>query len=194
MIAIGAEFGGPELKGSVVRNAVIAAMNAASDARRENFDDGTLAWINPIFIVPGSISQPDFEGYKIGHFSAKGKGVVVVIAVPESAAFGDQVHQRIFSLLHGATQFAARFFAEKNIAFDHDECARVLRAVAERLRVDPNNLWTPRPQRFSVFPIRSDGVSSHWRRWVIYLYRSLLFIIMAWSVAIVALIVTRDFR
>ncbi|KRE14306.1 hypothetical protein ASE66_13015 [Bosea sp. Root483D1] len=193
MITIGADFGGPELKGTVVRDAVLAAMNVASDTRRKNYDDGTSGWINPIFLVPGSITQPDFEGYKIGHFSAKRKGVVVMIAVPESAALGDQVHFRIYSLLHGATRLAASFFAEKNIAFDHDECARVLTAVAERLRVDPNKLWVPSPQNARVSPGRSNGLGIAWRC-ANYLARAVLVVGLLWVAMIVILIVARDYR
>jgi hypothetical protein len=192
MISIGSHFGGPEFKGTVVSDAVMAAMNVAADTRSKNYDDGISGWINPIFLVPGSIWQPDFEGYKIGHFSPKRKGVVVMIAVPESAALGDQVHLRIYSLLHGAAKLAASFFAEKNIAFDHDECARVLTAVAERLRVDPNKPWTPPPQRTGVSPGRLNGVA--WRCWANYLPRALLVLCLVWVAVIVLLIAIRDYR
>ena len=69
MIAIGNQFGDPEQRGSFIHSMLNKAMNTAVDIRDANYNDGTEAWINPIFILPGSVSKPDFEGYKLGRFS-----------------------------------------------------------------------------------------------------------------------------
>ncbi len=57
MIGIGIQYGGPEHldKNWLIRAILGRAMCAASDLRAANYDDGTKALINPIFIVPGSI-------------------------------------------------------------------------------------------------------------------------------------------
>lgn len=136
MIGIGSEMGGPELKGSAIRSAVFLAMNAAADASKEGFDDGTSSWINPIFFVPGSIVQPNFEGFRVAHYSAKRKVAVVHIAVPERVKHSDNVNQDIFDLLKEATIVASKAFATKKVAFDQAECDRVLTAVGERMGVD----------------------------------------------------------
>jgi len=69
MIAMGNQFGGPEQRGSLVHLMLNKAMNVAADVRDANYNDGIKAWVNPIFILPGSVSKPEFEGYKLGHFS-----------------------------------------------------------------------------------------------------------------------------
>lgn len=144
MISIGAGFGGPELKGSAVQNAIRAAMRAASESSRPDYDNGKSGWVNPIFDVPGSICQPEFEGFKKGHFSAKKKGVSVVIAVPEEATRGEHINEAIFWLLKEATEFGARFLAAKKIPFDQVECDRILTDIAKVLNVDPRRT-PPRP-------------------------------------------------
>jgi len=83
MIGIGVQMGGPEQEDALIRKMLVKAMNTASKSREPNYNVGTEAWINPIFIVPGSILKPVFEGYELGHFSKKEKGLVVQIAVPQ---------------------------------------------------------------------------------------------------------------
>jgi len=110
MIGIGNHFGGPEQRGAPIHTALNTAMKVAAAKRGDHYKDGSEAWINPIFLVPGSILKPDFEGFKIGHFSKKEKGLVVQIVVPQSVANGEGIPEFISQSLRQAVRLAADFF------------------------------------------------------------------------------------
>lgn len=139
MITIGIQMGGPEQKGSPIRNTLIKAMNIAGEAREPNYNEGMEAWINPIFIVPGSIWKPEFDGYELGHFSKKEKGLVVQIAVPQSVADGEGIQQFIGASLREAVRLASAYFASKGISFSTLKAERIILAIEtalERSAVD----------------------------------------------------------
>jgi hypothetical protein len=129
MIVTGNQFGGPELRNAPIRTALNKVMNAAGDARDPNYDDGSEAWINPIYIVPGSVHKPDFEGYKLGHFSRKQKGLVVMVAVPQSVADGKDVTEFVGVSLRDAVRMAAAHFAKKGISFSTLKAEKIVLAI-----------------------------------------------------------------
>lgn len=129
MIGIGLDVGGPELKESAIRRALVGAMSIAAKVREPNYNDGTEAWVNPIFIVPGSMWKPEFEGYKLGHFSKKEKGLVVQIAVPESVAKGEDIVEFIGESLREAVRLAAAHFASKGISFSTLKAEKIIRSI-----------------------------------------------------------------
>ena len=129
MIAIGFQLGGPEQVGSPVFSKLTTAMNLVSDVRDEHYNDGTRPWVNPILILPGSITKPDFEGAKLGHFSRKQKGLVVMIAVPQAVADGHGVDEFIVASLREAVGLAGSYFAKKDIQFPRSEANRIISAV-----------------------------------------------------------------
>jgi len=137
MIAIGNQFGGPEQRGSLVHSMLNKAMNVAADVRDANYHDGTEAWINSIFIVPGSVSKPEFEGYKLGHFSRKQKGLVVMISVPQSVADGDgeDIADFMGVSLRESVRLAAAYFAEKGISFSPLKAEKIILAIQAALRL-----------------------------------------------------------
>jgi len=134
MIAIGVQMGGPEQKEAAIRNALLASMNIAAKVREPNYDDGTEAWINPIFIVPGSMWQPDFEGYEYGHFSRKQKGLVIKIAVPLSVVRGKSIPEFISGSLRDAIHMASEFFSVKGISFSTLKAEKIVLAIEAGLR------------------------------------------------------------
>lgn len=129
MIAIGNDFGGPELKGAPVQLALSGASQIAARVREPNYDDGTEAWINPIFIVPGSVSQPEFDGYEYGHFSRKQKGLVIKIAVPGTVARGKGIPEFISGSLRDTIHMASEFFSAKGISFSTLKAEKIVLAV-----------------------------------------------------------------
>lgn len=129
MISIGNDFGGPELKGTPIQLALSYSSQITAKKRAQNYDDGTEAWINPIFIVPGSVSQPDFEGYEYGHFSRKQKGLVIKIAVPRAVARGKGVPEFIGSSLRNAVHMASEFFSAKGISFSSLKAEKIILAI-----------------------------------------------------------------
>ena len=133
MIGIGNDYGGPELRDTRVQKMFSNAGRTAMRVRNKNYDDGTEAWINPIYIVPGSIHKPEFEGYELGHFSAKKKGLVVKIAVPQSVADGECISDFITTSLREAVRLAAAHFASKGISFSALKAEKVILAVEAAL-------------------------------------------------------------
>jgi len=129
MITIGNQFGGAEQRGSLVHSMLNTAMNVAADVRDASYNDGTEAWINPIFILPGSVSKPEFDGFKLGHFSRKQKGVVVMIAVPQRVADGEDIAEFVGISLREAVRLAAAYFAEKGISFSTLKAEKIIMAI-----------------------------------------------------------------
>ena len=129
MIALGIHFKGPELDRMPIGVALIATDRTAMRVREVNYDDGTEGWINPIYVVPGSVSKPAFEGYKLGHFSKREKGLVVQIAVPQSVADGEGVPEFIGTSLREAVRLAAAHFASKGISFSTLKAEKIILAI-----------------------------------------------------------------
>jgi hypothetical protein len=134
MIAIGNHFGGPEQRGALIHKMLNKAMNIAADVSEPNYDDGTEAWVNPIFLVHGSMIRPDFEGYELGHFSKKEKGLVVKIAVPQSVADGEGIPEFIGISLREAVRLAAAHFASKGISFSTLKAEKIILAIESGLQ------------------------------------------------------------
>ena len=135
MIAIGNQFGGPEQRGSLVHTMLNKAMNVAAEVRDVRYNSGTEGWINPVFILPGSVSKPEFEGYKLGHFSRNQKGLVVMIAVPESVVDGEDVVNFAGTSLREAVRLAAIYFAERGITFSTLKAEKIILAIEANLRL-----------------------------------------------------------
>ena len=134
MIGIGNHFGGPEQRGAPIHTALNTAMKVAAAKRGDHYKDGSEAWINPIFLVPGSILKPDFEGFKIGHFSKKEKGLVVQIVVPQSVANGEGIPEFIGESLRQAVRLAADFFALKRISFSALKAEKIIMEIEAALK------------------------------------------------------------
>ena len=133
MIAIGVQMGGPEQKETPLRVALSKAMSTATVSRDPNYNNGMEAWINPIFIVPGSILKPEFDGYKLGHFSKKEKGLVIQIAVPQSVANGEDIQQFIVGSLREVVRLGSTHFASKGISFSTLKAERIILAIKSML-------------------------------------------------------------
>jgi hypothetical protein len=133
MITVGIDFGGPEHRDSSISKSLLGASQVAARVRDQDYDDGAEAWINPVYIVPGSIHKPEFEGYKLGHFSKKDKGLVIQIAVPQSVADGQDIRQFIGESLRAAVRFASAHFASKGISFSTLKAEKIILAIEAAL-------------------------------------------------------------
>ena len=129
MIGIGVQLGEPEQRDSPIDRMLMKAMSVTDQLRDPNYNDGTEAWINPIFIVPGSMWQPEFEGYEYGHFSKKQKGLVIKIAVPKSVARGKGIPEFISTSLRDAVHMASEFFSAKGISFSTLKAEKIILAI-----------------------------------------------------------------
>jgi hypothetical protein len=135
MIGIGVQMGGPEQRDSVVKAVLLKAMQTAERVRDPSYKDGTEAWINPIFIVPGSLLQPDFDGMKTGHFSRREKGLVIQVAVPNAVAEGADVERFVVASLRDCVRLAAATFSSKGISFPALKAEKVIRSIERALAV-----------------------------------------------------------
>lgn len=134
MITTGNDYGGPELRGTPIQRALSITMNTFVELRDPEFDNGERPWVNPIFLVPGSITQPDFEGMELGRYSKKQKGVVVMIVVPQAVADGAGIREFIVGSLRDAAEMAAKFFAEKGETFHLLGAQSLINKVEQRLQ------------------------------------------------------------
>jgi hypothetical protein len=134
MFTLGTQRGGPELDDAAIGRKLTAAMRLAADISGPNYDDGTETWINPIYLVPGSVWKPDFEGYQLGYFSMKQKGLVVQIVVPQAVADGAGINEFIGASLREAARLAAKKFASKKLDFSMSKAERIIEAIEDGLR------------------------------------------------------------
>ncbi|MFN5128425.1 MAG: hypothetical protein ACK519_00825 [Sphingomonadaceae bacterium] len=134
MITLGIQSKGPELAGSAIEQALLNAAQTATRVREPNYDDGQEAWINPIYLVPGNVSKPKFEGYDIGYFSKKEKGLAIAIAVPQSVADGEDIPEFIGTSLREAVRLAAAHFASKGISFSTLKAEKIILAIEAELQ------------------------------------------------------------
>ncbi|MBB3352346.1 hypothetical protein FHT70_002268 [Rhizobium sp. BK049] len=134
MIAIGIHTGGPELSNIPLVAVLKKAMTVAKRHRDPSYDSGQEGWVNPVFVLPGSVYKPDFEGFKIGHFSRKEKGVVVTIAVPPSKFDAVSSVDYITQALRESIELASKVFAEKKINFSKERAEGLILEIAATLR------------------------------------------------------------
>lgn len=131
MISIGAVYDGPELQGSQISQLIMATSKAVKQLR------GTLGetpWVNAVFIVPGSLGEPDFDYIKYGDYSKKDKAVVVQIPMPRKVAEGADQVAFIVNGLHGANAMAFEFFRQRGgEEYPLREAEELVNQVAQRL-------------------------------------------------------------
>lgn len=133
MIATGEHYRGPEHRNSRIRAALDKVGVAIKQLRQENYADGTKPWVNPIFIVAGSLGAPDFQDTRVGHFGKKEKGLVVEVAVPQSVVDADNLRDPIVQGLRMANAAAFHFFDDKGMVFPLREAEELVNHVEEQL-------------------------------------------------------------
>jgi hypothetical protein len=127
MIALGIQHGSPRDQQNGIDHFLVAVMRKVADLRGSNYDSGEEGWINPIFIVPGSIfPPPDFVGLKLGHYSKKRRGLVVMIAVPPEIRDADDGLRFVEGALREAVVLAAERFKKKGDPFSFIKANRLI--------------------------------------------------------------------
>jgi hypothetical protein len=135
MITIGVDIGGPELEDCPIELALVRAMSIALRERDTDYKTSGGGWVNPIYIVPGSASQPEFTGYELCHFSKTEKGLVVQIAVPQSVADGEGIPEFVGASLREAVRLAAAHFASKGTTFSSLKAEKIILAIEAGITV-----------------------------------------------------------
>ena len=132
MISIGAVYHGPELHGSEVNRLIMRTSEALKELGAAPKSD-ERSWVNAVFVVSGSLDKVDFEGLEFGDYSRKDKGVVVKIAVPESAIKRGELSSYLIEALHGANAMAFEFFRQRGEDFSLREAEDLVAKTASRL-------------------------------------------------------------
>ncbi|WP_404478524.1 hypothetical protein [Novosphingobium sp. BL-52-GroH] len=133
MIATGEHYRGPEHRNSRIRAALDKASATINQLRPRNYADGTTPWVNPIFIIAGSLGEPDFEGTRLGHFGKKDKGLVVEISMPQAIINARDLRAPIVKGLRMANAAAFHFFHDKGMDFPLREAEELVSRVEGQL-------------------------------------------------------------
>lgn len=134
MITLGIQLKGPELGGSQIEKALLIAAQTAARVRDPDYKSLEEGWINPIYLVPGTVSKPAFDGYDLGHFSKKDKGLAIRIAVPQSVVEGGGVDEFIGTSLRETVRMAAVYFASKGIRFSTLKAEKIILSIEAELQ------------------------------------------------------------
>ena len=130
MIALGIQFGGPKDQMNGFDRLLQSVSRKVADLRPKDYNNGRDGWINPIFLVPGSIlPPPDFEGFKLGHYSKKERGLVVMIAVPPEIRESSDGRNFIEKSLRESVSLATDHFKKKGDPFSFIGANRVIEEV-----------------------------------------------------------------
>jgi hypothetical protein len=133
MISIGEHYRGPEHKTSRINAALWQVGESLDRLRSKDYKNGDTPWVNPIFIVGGSLGEPDFDWNRMGYYDKKNKGVVVELAIPSAVAQEKNLRDPIVEALHSANAAAFHFFEEKGLVFPLREAEAMVAQVAADL-------------------------------------------------------------
>ena len=133
MIVTGEHYRGPEHRDSRIRAALDKVGATIMKLRPGSYADGSNPWVNPIFIVAGSLGQPDFQGVRVGHYDKKEKGLVVEIAVPQKVVDADNLRDPIVHGLRMANATAFHFFDDMGTEFPLSKAEALVTRVGEEL-------------------------------------------------------------
>lgn len=134
MISIGSVFRGPELKGSSIDQALMAASRALTELRGP-LKLGSTPLVNAVFVVPGSLGSVDFSGLQYGDYSKKDKAVVVQIEVPVAEVSSPHAKRFVIDSLRGANAMAFEFFRQKGEDFELREAESMVTAIANKMQI-----------------------------------------------------------
>jgi hypothetical protein len=145
MITVGLVMGGPEQSGTpfdICASIVLCAIGVI----RGPLEMGVVPFVNTIFDVPGSINNPDFEGYKYGYYSKKEIGVVVAVSVPEEIVKGNDPLPFFENALLTANQMAYDFLGKRGHEFPLTDANNLVETVISRIGAGyiPDGLKLPK--------------------------------------------------
>jgi len=129
MIEVGSVEGGPELDGTWV------SVCASALVDRLPLGDYPNSGLSLVYLVPGSVTSPGFEGVRLGRLQ-KGPPawLQATIGVPASVVESDRLPDVLLGMAEDALGAAAKRFGRSGIPFDpghFEHFARLRQALAE---------------------------------------------------------------
>lgn len=122
---IGAVYGGPENKGSILYNKICHLMQLVCKHRMEDKEKGSL---NVVFYKTGSISKYFFSGIRTAKFSRKEKMFMIQAAIPESIT-QEETEDFLFASLRQAAELGKLKFQKAKIEFDSERYLELVDVV-----------------------------------------------------------------
>jgi len=133
MISIGTVLKGPELAGSTIDRAIVAAAKAAKEVRG-NFEFGSMPAVNIVFHVPGSLGRPDWDGLVDTKYSKQKQLLLVQVAVPQEIVDSPTPEDFVVESLFGANAVAFEFFRQRNIVFPLADAEQLVTGIESSIR------------------------------------------------------------
>ena len=127
MIYISQIYGGPELVGSPVDQAIAKLSRSRGEGKATAL--GEFGSLDVVFHVAGRLAQPDHTGVRTGRFSKRERLLQVQVAVPAEVVASTNPYAFVARGLLEAVQAGAGVFARAGIPYPLDEYV----AVAERM-------------------------------------------------------------
>lgn len=133
MIAIGARYGGPELRESALCRAIMSIAGSLKKLRGSTSEDDIR--LNPIFHVPGSVSGAiPFQGSRYGKFAPSPPCLAVEVSLPQSAVNDPNPIALLLLELRGCNAMAFEFYRQRGLVFPLVEAEALVSRVAESLQ------------------------------------------------------------
>jgi hypothetical protein len=127
VIYIGRIYGGPELDGTPVDQAIAKLVRSRGEGKASTLGD--FGSLDVVFHVAGSILQPEHKGVRTGRFSKRERMLQVQVAVPADVVALPDPYPVVARGLLEAVRAGAPVFAKAGIPYPLDEYV----AVAERM-------------------------------------------------------------
>lgn len=115
LLSLGIKGGGRTPRNELVIEALLALMRAVRDRRGRYPNEGLR--INVVFMVPGPMFTPDFDGVHPARFARKTNHLLVNAAVPASLTF-DHVPEFFAQALKETKSAAAEYLQKRKINVD----------------------------------------------------------------------------
>jgi hypothetical protein len=133
MIAVGAHYGGEELRGSPIFEAITTLAIAIKNARGSDVSESKIR-LNPIFVVPGNVSgRLPFDGLRYGKFSKEEPCLAVEVAVPSQMVRSEACGDYLIKELRGCNAMAFEFYRQKKMEFPLRDAESLVTEVAHQL-------------------------------------------------------------
>lgn len=126
---IGGVLGGPESR----QSEFFKILTSSSRAMKSAGEIGSAS-IDLVFLMPGSLTAPNFEGLRTGKFSRAKKTLMIQVAVPDRLVHDEQPLAFIVGAMREAVILAKTVFKKAKIDFDEPAYNRAINIVETQLR------------------------------------------------------------
>jgi hypothetical protein len=130
VIYIGGMYGGPELRGSKLDQAIAKLVRLRGEGA-----EGEAGSLDIVFHVPGSVFAPEFSGLRTGRLSKKERMLAIQVSVPQHivSAQEREIETFLVQALREAIDLAVPAFRKAEIPYPHAEYVALLEQIGQGL-------------------------------------------------------------